>query len=120
MKVLKEKDFSYMSGFSHEKELGEIIGKTAPILSEEFSLAITNLEVNGSVMKHYHNISDEIYVFCSGEGVLIVNGEEVQFGKGDVVIIEKGDWHEILPVTVPVTFYAFSIPPYLPEDFLIK
>ncbi len=120
MKILKAKDISYLEGFSHKKELGEIIGKTAPILSESFSLAITNLEKNGSVAKHYHNISEEIYIFCSGEGVLIVNEEEILFEKGDTVIIEKGEWHEIMPVGAPVTFYALSIPPFSPEDFLIK
>lgn len=120
MKLLKAKDICYMQGLSHPKELGEIIGKTAPIVSDKFSLAITNLEQNGSVAKHYHNISEEIYIFCSGQGVMIVNGEKIPFAKGDAVVIEVGDWHEIVPVDAPVTFYALSIPPFLPEDFLTQ
>ena len=45
---------------------------------------------------------------------MVVNGEKFDFKKGNIVYIDKGDWHEILPVKKPSTFYALSIPPFLP------
>lgn len=117
MKIIKEENITYSSRESASM-LGEIVGLTAPINKREYSVAITKLEAGGTVTRHRHAVSDEIYIFTEGCCEMQVNGKSVRASKGTVTVIEPGDWHEILPCCENVTFYAVSFPAFRPEDFL--
>lgn len=120
MKLLHEKDLSYIDNRENLSSLSEIIGKTAPMKSDDYSVALTHLETGGSVKSHYHLSSDEIYIFTEGCCEMVINNKTFPVQKGSVILIEKNDWHEILPCNEPVRFYAISVPPFTPEDFLVE
>ncbi|MDO4198432.1 MAG: cupin domain-containing protein [Erysipelotrichaceae bacterium] len=118
MKLLKDKDIESANGAGETFLLGEIIGKTAPIHKEDYSIAVTVLEKGGKVIPHYHKISDETYIFIEGSCVMKINGELIDISKGTTIVIEPGDVHEILPAEEKCVFYAITIPAFIPEDFI--
>lgn len=48
---------------------------------------------NGACPYHCHARSFELFVAMEGEGVVVVDGEEVRMSKGDALIVEPGEYH---------------------------
>ncbi len=119
MNLISEKDFHFIPNVGRHSILGEIVGLTAPIYRQNYSIAVTHLEPGGSGEKHYHAESDEVYLFTSGHCTMKINDRIIRTEPGMVVIVEPPDLHEILPCEEEVTFYTFSIPPFKPEDYII-
>ncbi|MCX6053989.1 MAG: cupin domain-containing protein [Chloroflexi bacterium] len=120
MKMLREINIEYINNLENASKLGVIVGLTAPILKKDYSIAITRLGPSGTVIRHYHVVSDEVYLFIEGSCIMKVNSDTLLAQPGTVVVIESGDWHEILPCEDVVSFYALSFPAFKPEDFLTE
>lgn len=120
MDTLHETDLTYFKDTQAHSSLAEILGLTAPLHRDAYSLAVTRLEKGGTVIRHHHQVSEEIYIFTEGRCVMQVDGTPIHAAPGTVVAIHPGEHHEILPSAEAVTFYALSIPPYRPEDFLTE
>ncbi len=120
MKLLHDREVSYRPQKEAASMLGELVGRTAPLHSAAYSIAATRLGKGGSVQRHYHAVSDEIYLFTEGACTMAVNGATFRVQAGSAVVLEPGDRHEILPCAAPVVFYAVSVPPFVPEDFLTE
>lgn len=60
------------------------------------SLAEATLEPDQATRRHYHRVSEEIYVVVKGSGELEVDGERRHVRRGDAVLIPPGAWHELV------------------------
>ena len=59
------------------------------------SLAEATLEAGQATQRHYHALTEEIYLLTGGGGVLEVDGESRDVGAGDAMLIPPGAWHEL-------------------------
>ena len=59
------------------------------------SLAEATLEPGQSTMRHYHALSEEIYLLTGGGGTMEVDGESREVAEGDAILIPPGAWHEL-------------------------
>ena len=62
----------------HAKNLGGLLGLLVP---------------HSQVPYHFHNNRESIIVFISGEGIEVVEGEEIPIKAGDVLFIPAGEKH---------------------------
>ncbi len=53
------------------------------------------LEEGGKIRLHKHDDCEEFFLFLKGEGLMKVNDAEFLVKKGDFVVVEKGEWHEL-------------------------
>ena len=111
MQIIRQSELTLAENFQSRSYLAEIAGLTAPIHTDKCSIALTRLAAGGSVVRHYHKASDEIYIFTEGRCTMCVDGAILQAGAGTVVLVEPGERHEIFPTDEPAAFYAVSIPP---------
>ena len=59
------------------------------------SLAEATLEPGQSTMRHYHALSEEIYLLTAGGGTMELDGDVREVGEGDAILIPPGAWHEL-------------------------
>lgn len=57
------------------------------------SFEYVRLEPGGTVGKHRHSRTEEVYIVISGQGVLEVDGEDVVMNPGDTVITPLNGVH---------------------------
>jgi quercetin dioxygenase-like cupin family protein len=51
----------------------------------------------GQIAKnHYHKKQTEIFYFLNNKGYFVVNGKKIVVKKGDILVIEPGDEHEVV------------------------
>lgn len=58
-------------------------------------LSLTELHPEQHTAGHYHDESDEVYVFISGNGQILITSDEMSCGPGDVFIIPRGLFHRV-------------------------
>ncbi len=64
-----------------------------------------------------HRGADQWLFVVSGEGVAVVNGERVELRPGSLLLIERGDRHEIRNTRqFPLRTLNFYVPPAYTED----
>lgn len=85
----------------------------APVKGQ--SLAEATLPSGGSTERHYHKVSEEFYYILKGAGVMEVDGEEREVGRGDAILIPAGAWHEI-KAREAMQFLCCCAPPYAHDD----
>lgn len=75
----------------------------------------------GEVAKeHYHKIQTEIFYFLNNNGYWIVNDIKIVPGKGDVMVIEPNDRHEVVNDTKEDYLYVAFKYNYRLEDNYTK
>ncbi|MCH5225247.1 MAG: cupin domain-containing protein [Muribaculaceae bacterium] len=72
---------------------------------DNFQALTKQLTLNPGASLSYqrHSCRDEVWTFIDGEGELVVNGKRRHVGRGDVIVIPKGDLHTLRAIT-PLTF----------------
>jgi len=60
------------------------------------SLAEASLAPGQATRRHYHALTEEIYLLTAGGGVLEVDGESREVVAGDAVRLPPGAWHELV------------------------
>ncbi|MCX6750601.1 MAG: cupin domain-containing protein [Candidatus Pacearchaeota archaeon] len=79
------------------------------------------LEPHKKAVKHYHNVSDEIYYVVSGNGTVQLNEDEKDVQRGSLIYVPKGTLHGLSnPEDTNLEILCVSFPEYKEEDFLIK
>ena len=63
--------------------------------TEAQSLAEATLVPGQSTRRHYHRVSEEIYLITHGSGVMELDGEVHSVSAGDAILIPPGAWHTI-------------------------
>jgi quercetin dioxygenase-like cupin family protein len=80
------------------------------------SLAEATLEPGQSTMRHYHALSEEIYLLIGGGGTMEIDGEAREVAEGDAILIPPGAWHELLAGPEGVRLLCCCVPPYRHDD----
>jgi quercetin dioxygenase-like cupin family protein len=80
------------------------------------SLAEATLEPGQSTMRHYHALSEEIYLLVGGGGTMELDGETREVAEGDAILIPPGAWHELRAGTAGVRLLCCCVPPYSHDD----
>ena len=81
------------------------------------SLAEATLEPDQATERHYHRLTEEIYVVVKGSGDMEVDGEHRRIAVGDAVLIPPGAWHTLHNNgTSEIRFLCCCAPPYSHDD----
>jgi quercetin dioxygenase-like cupin family protein len=80
------------------------------------SLAEATLEPGQATERHYHALSEEIYLITGGGGTLEVDGETRDVRPGDAVVIPPGAWHELTAGAEGARLLCMCVPPYSHDD----
>jgi mannose-6-phosphate isomerase-like protein (cupin superfamily) len=73
-------------------------------------LAELSLEPGSSIGYHQHDNETEYFIFISGTGVAVDNGEEFPIQAGDVMITGNGGAHSVENTgSVPLVFNAIIV-----------
>jgi len=81
------------------------------------SLAQATVPPGASTQAHHHVVSEEIYLFTSGAGRMILGGGEARVRAGDCVVIAPGTRHKLVnDGTEPLVLLCCCSPPYSDAD----
>ena len=80
------------------------------------SLAEATLEPGQSTERHYHRLSEEIYLIVEGGGHMELDGEERDVAAGDAILIPPGAWHALLAGSEGVRLLCCCVPAYSHDD----
>jgi mannose-6-phosphate isomerase-like protein (cupin superfamily) len=80
------------------------------------SLAEASLRPGRATRRHFHRLSEEVYLVLEGAGRMEVDGEEREVGGGDAILIPPGAWHRISAGDAGVRFLCCCAPPYSDRD----
>jgi mannose-6-phosphate isomerase-like protein (cupin superfamily) len=83
--------------------------------TEAQSLAEASLAPGLATERHYHHASEEIYFVLEGRGRMEVDGDALDVGPGDAVLISPGAWHQITAAGA-LRFLCCCAPPYSHDD----
>ena len=84
--------------------------------SEAQSLAEATLARGQSTQRHYHRVSEEIYLVVAGGGTIELDGEEREVGADDAILIPAGAWHMLTAGPQGVRLLCCCVPPYRHDD----
>jgi mannose-6-phosphate isomerase-like protein (cupin superfamily) len=79
------------------------------------SLAEASVPAGGQTQRHYHAVTEEIYLLLEGAGDMEDDGSHQRVGPGDAVLIPAGARHQITAETA-LRFLCCCAPPYSDED----
>jgi len=80
------------------------------------SLAEAALAPGTATQRHHHKLSEEIYFFLEGGGVMEIAGEMRTVAAGDAVLIPAGARHTIVAGESGARFLCCCAPPYSHDD----
>jgi quercetin dioxygenase-like cupin family protein len=80
------------------------------------SLAEATLAAGQGTQRHYHAVSEELYSVLEGGGVIEIDGDELELGPGDTVLIPPGARHRIVAGPDGARFLCCCAPPYSHAD----
>jgi mannose-6-phosphate isomerase-like protein (cupin superfamily) len=80
------------------------------------SLAEASLEPGQATERHYHRLSEEIYLIVEGRGLMELDGEERQVIPSDAILIPPGAWHTLVAGEEGVRLLCCCVPPYSHDD----
>ena len=94
----------------------ELAGRVS-LPSVNQSLAEASLPVGGATDEHYHPIAEELYFILAGTARMRLDGEELDVGPGDCVLIPPGAVHKVVNTsTEALRLLCCCSPPWTPED----
>ncbi len=97
-------------------EIRELAG-TPTGNSVQQSLAEATVSPGVETEEHYHGVSEEIYFFTAGSGVMNLGDEETAVSAGDTVVIPPGTPHKLRNTGAePLKLLCCCAPPYSHED----
>ena len=59
-------------------------------------ISSTDLKPGKSTSGHSHSGQEEVYNFVSGAGIMKIDNESFPVKKGDIVLIEDGQFHQVI------------------------
>ena len=84
------------------------------------SLAQATVSPGARTEAHYHRRSEEIYLFTSGSGRMLLAGAEAAVRAGDCVVIAPGAEHQLFnDGDEPLVLLCCCAPPYSHEDTVL-
>ena len=107
MKVVKsiDKQWLEMTGYSKRVFFNDEDLKHKGVFVQEIKI-----KPGETAKKHHHKRTTEIFYFLSENGYWIINGEKRAFKKGEILVIEPFDKHEVVNNTTKDYLYlAFKL-----------
>jgi quercetin dioxygenase-like cupin family protein len=80
------------------------------------SLAEATLAPGQATMRHFHALTEEIYLLVAGGGTMELDGEEREVAEGDAILIPPGAWHELRAGPEGARLLCCCVPPYRDDD----
>ena len=80
------------------------------------SLAEAMLAPGQRTQRHYHRLSEEIYLILDGAGAMEVDGATEQVTAGDAILIPPGAWHELVAGPAGARLLCCCAPAYSHDD----
>ena len=100
----------------HGENLQEILGIKAGGVNSH-SLARVTIKAGKSSLPHFHKESEESYLILSGKASLAVDSHKFELSRGEAVLIEPHEVHQISnPGPADLVFLAVCVPAWRPED----
>ena len=80
-------------------------------------LVLMSLLPNEEIGMEVHPDVDQFFRFESGQGMAILDGEEISLSNGDVVLVPAGTNHNIINISAvePLKLYTVYSPPNHPD-----
>jgi len=78
-------------------------------------LVVMTLLAGEDIGMEVHDTIDQFFRIESGEGKVVMNGEEAAFGPGFAIIVPAGTQHNVIATTA-VKLYTVYSPPNHPAD----
>lgn len=78
-------------------------------------LVVMSLLAGEDIGMEVHETVDQFFRIESGEGKVIMNGEEASFGPGFAIVVPAGTQHNVMATTA-VKLYTLYSPPNHPAD----
>ena len=84
------------------------------------SLAEATVPVGGRTVAHYHRVTEELYFFTAGQGLMTLGDEEREVAAGDCVVIPPGQVHGLVNTGgEPLVLLCCCAPAYSHEDTVL-
>ena len=84
------------------------------------SLAEATVPVGGRTVAHYHRVTEELYFFTAGQGLMTLGDEEREVAAGDCVVIAPGQVHGLVNTGgEPLILLCCCAPAYSHEDTVL-
>jgi mannose-6-phosphate isomerase-like protein (cupin superfamily) len=64
-------------------------------MMDNLVVSTTYLHPNKKTRGHSHKETDEVYIFKSGTGIMVIDKEQINVGKFDIVKINSGAFHQV-------------------------
>jgi mannose-6-phosphate isomerase-like protein (cupin superfamily) len=80
------------------------------------SLAEATVGPRQATVRHFHEASEELYVFLDGGGRLEIGDEALAVAAGDSALIPRGARHAFTAGDAGARFLCCCVPPYTHED----
>ena len=80
------------------------------------SLAEATLAPGQATERHYHRLSEEIYLIMAGAGRLEIDTEEREVSAGDAILIPPGAWHTLVAGADGARLLCCCVPAYSHDD----
>jgi len=74
------------------------------------------LEPGQATTRHYHALTEEIYLLVAGGGTMELDGETRDVSEGDAILIPAGAWHELVAGADGARLLCCCVPPYTDAD----
>ncbi|MBZ0299613.1 MAG: cupin domain-containing protein, partial [Anaerolineae bacterium] len=82
----------------------------------QHSLAHITLPPGKASLRHYHPVVEESYFILSGQGRIVVDGEQQRVASGDAIAIPVSTVHQIVnDGAEDLVFLAVCAPPWTPD-----
>jgi len=77
-------------------------------------LVLMSIPVKGEIGQEIHTENDQFFRFESGEGRVLIDGNEYLVKDGDAIIVPSGAQHNIINIstTQPLQLYTIYAPPH--------
>ncbi len=84
------------------------------------SLAEASVPPGGATAEHFHRLSEELYFFTSGRGVMQLEEDRRDVRAGDCVVIPPGARHKLTnPGDEPLRLLCCCAPAYSDDDTVL-
>ena len=84
------------------------------------SLAEATIPPGKETFEHFHKVSEEIYYFTRGAGIMRLGSDEAEVRAGDTVVIPPGVKHKLWNTSAdPLVLLCCCSPAYSNEDTVL-
>ncbi|MFH1454921.1 MAG: cupin domain-containing protein [bacterium] len=90
--------------------------------SKHGQVVVMSLLPNEEIGMEVHETSDQFFRIDSGEGKVIIDGEEAKFSDGFAIVVPAGSQHNVINTSSdkPLKLYTIYMPPHHKDGIIHK